>query len=409
MENYYAISAISEIFKPLKNSNNGTKLILNEQNQISISKNSKFILNQLKIQNPIAILYVDSCTSLKHGKISSILLSSEMIKIGCQKIQNGDSLNYILSELQKFETFSIEKIEKLKFETKTPIEDALNISISKLKSQKSFFKKLLSSLIEKEKNLKKIRIISIGGNSLLSSFWKRGILIKGYYQEKFEFKKKSKILCLDGSIEREKSINKIKLTFETTNQLENWKTEEEQIIRTQILNLKKNGIELIITTGKISDLGYQYLNEMNIKSISLVPIFDVKKICELSSCRLNFDLFTIKDINIGTIESMSMINSNFLFETIKDFYSLVIYAPSNEQADEYGNQIYNIFSKIDILKNQPFLINNHEYHQQIKKELNIFSSIFSEINKENQNEIFEIKKKYLQNSFETTRLILKSD
>jgi hypothetical protein len=35
--------------------------------------------------------------------------------------------------------------------------------------------------------------------------------------------KKSKILCLNGSIEREKTINKISLTFETTKQLENWK------------------------------------------------------------------------------------------------------------------------------------------------------------------------------------------
>jgi len=36
MENYYAISAISDIFQSLKYSKNGSKLILNEKNQYSI-------------------------------------------------------------------------------------------------------------------------------------------------------------------------------------------------------------------------------------------------------------------------------------------------------------------------------------------------------------------------------------
>jgi hypothetical protein len=60
---------------------------------------------------------------------------------------------------------------------------------------------------------------------------------------------------LNGSIEREKTINKINLTFETTYQLENWKViqssnkiqkEEEQLIKNQILNLKENQIELVL-------------------------------------------------------------------------------------------------------------------------------------------------------------------
>ena len=109
-----------------------------------------------------------------------------------------------------------------------------------------------------------------------------------------------------------------------------------------------------------------------------------------------------------------MIGSNFLIETLIDFYSLIIYASTNEQADEYGNQIYNIFSKIEILKKNSFLINKKEFNQKMMKEFNFFNSIFSKefsktiLNDESKNEIFEIKQKIIQNSIETTKLILKS-
>jgi hypothetical protein len=101
-----------------------------------------------------------------------------------------------------------------------------------------------------------------------------------------------------------------------------------------------------------------------------------------------------------------MLGSNVLIDTLEDYYSLIILAPFQEQADEYCKIILNIFSKIDILKKNSFLISN-KFELEMLKELNIFNFCFKEIQHQQGNEIFEIKEKTIRNSFETCKLILK--
>jgi hypothetical protein len=91
-----------------------------------------------------------------------------------------------------------------------------------------------------------------------------------------------------------------------------------------------------------------------------------------------------------------MLGSNVLIDTLEDYYSLIILAPFQEQADEYCKIILNIFSKIDILKKNSFLISNKFELEMLK-----------EIQHQQGNEIFEIKEKTIRNSFETCKLILK--
>jgi hypothetical protein len=99
-----------------------------------------------------------------------------------------------------------------------------------------------------------------------------------------------------------------------------------------------------------------------------------------------------------------MLGSNVLIDTLEDYYSLIILAPFQEQADEYCKIILNIFSKIEILKKNSLLISN-KFELEMLKELNIFNFCFKEI--QQGNEIFEIKEKMIRNSFETCKLILK--
>jgi hypothetical protein len=101
-----------------------------------------------------------------------------------------------------------------------------------------------------------------------------------------------------------------------------------------------------------------------------------------------------------------MLRSNFLIETLEDYYSLIILAPFQEQADEYCKIILNIFSKIEILKKNSFLISN-KFEIEMLKELNIFNFCFKEILHHQGIQIFEIKEKMILNSFETCKLILK--
>jgi ribosomal protein S8E len=50
-----------------------------------------------------------------------------------------------------------------------------------MKIHKNFFQKLLSDLLEKQENFKKIKIISMEGNTLNNSYFQRGIIFKGEF------------------------------------------------------------------------------------------------------------------------------------------------------------------------------------------------------------------------------------
>jgi ribosomal protein S8E len=55
-----------------------------------------------------------------------------------------------------------------------------------MKIHKIFFQKMLSDLLEKQENFKKIKIISMEGNTLNTSYFQRGIIFKGEFNVFFE-------------------------------------------------------------------------------------------------------------------------------------------------------------------------------------------------------------------------------
>jgi ribosomal protein S8E len=50
-----------------------------------------------------------------------------------------------------------------------------------MKFHKIFFKNLLSELLEKQENQKKIKIVSMEGNTLNNSYFQRGVFFKGEF------------------------------------------------------------------------------------------------------------------------------------------------------------------------------------------------------------------------------------
>lgn len=87
-ENSIAISALADIIKTSIGDSQRYKLIINPQSEyvyyskfirIILSKDSKFILEKLEIQQPATIVFFEHCKSLKDEFTYCVLISSEMM------------------------------------------------------------------------------------------------------------------------------------------------------------------------------------------------------------------------------------------------------------------------------------------------------------------------------------------
>ncbi|KAJ5067051.1 t-complex protein 1 subunit alpha [Anaeramoeba ignava] len=317
-QNYKAVSTIGNIMKGVFGPKGLDKMIIDNFGEIIISNNGKKILKQLKVQNPIAKILIESAKlqgkEIGDGIISTILLASELLKQAFELVDNSvhpntiingykialkQAINYINRDLSKNIKFCGKKslfyIAKTAMTSKIP-ENFADFFANLISDLMSPFMKKGGSLLKS--SIPKIYILKINGKCLKDSKLIDGLALNlPIASNKMpQTIKNAKIIALKFPLTSQKLGLDLNTCIKVQNiqDLSKIANREKQILKERVDLIIKSGINVVLSTKTIENNCLKTFESAKIIVIRNIPEKQMKRICKAT----------------GTIPIISLININ---------------------------------------------------------------------------------------------------
>lgn len=276
------------------------KLIINHINKKIVSSDCITILKDLEINHPVVNMLKNLSETMNYeygdGTNYVFTLATEMLEKASMLIQQGFNVNDILHGFQLAHNKIKEILPELEVFKLKNFYDAKEIEkvirptmITKQFSTGSeiivtLLAKCLATLMPKsleEFDVDTIRVAKINGGTLVDSEIIMGMMLSRDTHGIVKRKENANVIVLNCGLEVANTETKGTVLLHNANELVNFTQGEEEHMEKIIESIKKQGVDVIIVNGPISDIAQHFCDMHNIMTIKVTSKFETIRLCKL--------------------------------------------------------------------------------------------------------------------------------
>lgn len=317
--NILAAKVLAETLKTTLGPKGMDKMLLDNSGNITITNDGVTILNEMEIEHPAAKMLVEvSKTQEKEvgdGTTTVVMLAGKLLENAEKLLDMKIHPTIITQGYRLAQKKAIEILKSLSIEINSE-EELMQIAKTAMTGKGAeYLKEKFSSIIleainilkqKEDFDIKNIRIEKQKGESIEETQLIQGIILdKGRVSIDMPKKLENvKIALIEESLELRTLENNTKISIDSPEQLQNFMSQEDLILKNKVEKIKKTQANLILCQKGIDDVVQFYLAKAGIYAIRRVPKSDMQAVSRATDARIIAKLDDLDEADLGYAEKV---------------------------------------------------------------------------------------------------------
>jgi len=301
---YRNINACNELATTVR-SNYGpmgmNKIIVNHIDKLFVTNDAATIIREMEVQHPAAKMVVLASMQQEEeagdGTNFVLLLAGALLQNAEKLLRNGLALTDIQKGYEIGRDLTLNKI--LPELVVGKVEDLLDVKQTaqaikaSLSSKQYGYEDFLSNLIAKTCintiakgvsprtfSVDNVRICKVIGGSVTSSTFMKGMMFKRTIESDIQTVENAVIAAFSCPLDNMATETKGTVLLKSAQELMDFSKGEESMLEKVIANIAAQGVNCIVTGGKVSDMALHFCNKYNILVLRLMSKWDLRRLCK---------------------------------------------------------------------------------------------------------------------------------
>lgn len=287
-------STLSSAYGP----NGMNKMVINHLDKLFVTNDAGTIIRELDVAHPAVKMQVLASQMMEQEVgdgtnfvivFSGYLLkeAEELLRMGLKPTEVAEGYETALEKALEF--LQDESIVCHVVKDTKNFEDARKAIRTSVMSKQYGHEDFLADLITKacisilpEKtsfNVDNIRVCKILGSSVLKSDVISGMVFRRSVESTILDVEQAKIVVYTCPFDQSQTETKGTVLIKTAQELSDFSRGEENVLESQIKQIKDAGVDVIVSGGKIGDLALHYINKYNMMGVRLTSKWDIRRLC----------------------------------------------------------------------------------------------------------------------------------
>ncbi|CAG9482486.1 T-complex protein 1 subunit theta, putative [Plasmodium vivax] len=301
------------------------KLVINHINKKVVTSDCITILKDLEINHPVVNILkkLSETMNYEYGDFTNYVftLTTEMLDKASHLIQQGFNINDILTgfmlgykEVERVISSELIAYKMKSFSDEKEIKKVIqSVMVTKNLTNNFDFvitllAKCIATLMPEEKvelfDVDNIRISKLNGGNLIDSQFIMGMVITRDTHGIVKRKENASVIVLNCGLEAATTETKGTVLLNNAQELLNFTKGEEEQMKKIIASIKKEGVDVIIVNGAISDIAQHFCDAEEIMTLKIPSKFETLRLCKLLNVTSLVKLGVPKPEEIGKASSI---------------------------------------------------------------------------------------------------------
>merc|ERR1711981_268331 len=262
------------------------KIIVNHIEKLFVTNDAATIIREMEVQHPAAKMIVLASMQQEEeagdGTNFVLLLAGALLKHAEKLLRNGLALNEILPELAVGSVTDLLNVES--------VAKAIQTSLgSKQYGHEAFLSKLIADTCIATINkgapassfsVDNVRICKVVGNGVQASSMVKGMMFKRLIESDITNVNNAVIAAFSCPLDNMVTETKGTVLLKSAKELMDFSKGEESLLETTIAAIAAQGVNCIVTGGKVADMALHFCNKYNIMVLRLMSKWDLRRLCK---------------------------------------------------------------------------------------------------------------------------------
>lgn len=277
------------------------KIIVNHIEKLFVTNDAATIIREMEVQHPAAKMIVLASMQQEEeaGDATNfvLLLAGALLKHAEKLLKNGLALTEITKGYELGRDYALNEV--LPTLTVAKCEDLLDIGqVSKaiktsLGSKQYGYEDFLSKLIAEtcvntinkgasphSFSVYNVRICKIIGSGVTSSSMVKGMMFKRQIESDITQVKDAVIAAFSCPLDNMVTETKGTVLIKNAKELMDFSKGEESLLEKTIADIAAQGVNVIVSGGKVADMALHFCNKYNIMVLRLMSKWDLRRLCK---------------------------------------------------------------------------------------------------------------------------------
>jgi len=299
--NITACKELSDTVKSAYGPMGMNKIIVNHIEKLFVTNDAATIIREMEVQHPAAKMIVLASMQQEEeagdGTNWVLLFAGSLLHHAEKLLKNGLALTEIIKGYEMARDYAIETVmPDMVVDTVQDLTNVKNVAkaIKTSLSSKQFgYEDFLSELIAqtcvetipKGANLssfsvENVRICKIVGGGITSSSMIKGMVFKRLIESDIKKVDNAVIAAFSCPLDNMTTETKGTVLLKTADELMNFSKGEETLLEKTIGGIAAQGVNCIVSGGKVSDMALHFCNKYNIMVLRLMSKWDLRRLCK---------------------------------------------------------------------------------------------------------------------------------
>jgi len=277
------------------------KIVVNHIEKLFVTNDAATIIREMEVQHPAAKMIVLASMQQEEeagdGTNFVLLLAGALLKNAEQLLKNGLSLTEITKGYEMardqvldhiLPTLKVKKINDLMNldECAAAIKTSL---ASKQYGDEDFLSKLIAETCigtlaaganPQTFSVDNVRVCKIVGGAVTSSKMVKGMMFKRLIESDINYVENAVIAAFSCPLDNMVTETKGTVLIKNADELMNFSKGEETMLEKTIASIAEQGVNVIVTGGKVADMALHFCNKYKIMVLRLMSKWDLRRLCK---------------------------------------------------------------------------------------------------------------------------------
>merc|ERR1711881_777607 len=277
------------------------KIIVNHIEKLFVTNDAATIIREMEVQHPAAKMIVLASMQQEEeagdGTNFVLLLAGALLKHAEKLLKNGLSLTEITKGYEMGRDYTLETVlptlSVSKCEDLMDLDHAAAAIKTSLSSKQYGYEDFLSKLIAETCistinpgaspmtfSVDNVRICKIVGGGVTGSRMVKGMMFKRLIESDITLVENAVIAAFSCPLDNMVTETKGTVLIKNAEELMDFSKGEESLLETTIASIAAQGVNCIVTGGKVADMALHFCNKYNIMVLRLMSKWDLRRLCK---------------------------------------------------------------------------------------------------------------------------------
>jgi len=299
--NITACLELSETVKSAYGPMGMNKIIVNHIEKLFVTNDAATIIREMEVQHPAAKMIVLASMQQEEeagdGTNFVLLLAGALLKHAEKLLKNGLSLTEITKGYEMGRDYTLETV--LPTLSVSKCEDLMNLDHAaaaiktSLSSKQYGYEDFLSKLIAETCistinpgaspmtfSVDNVRICKIVGGGVTGSRMVKGMMFKRLIESDITLVENAVIAAFSCPLDNMVTETKGTVLIKNAEELMNFSKGEESLLEKTIASIAEQGVNCIVSGGKVADMALHFCNKYKIMVLRLMSKWDLRRLCK---------------------------------------------------------------------------------------------------------------------------------